>query len=213
MPKVLIVDDHHLVRTGLRNILAEESDIEVVAEAESGEEAIRLNRELAPDVILMDISMPGMSGVETTKRILRATPGARVIVLTALSEQPFPSQLLNIGASGYLTKACDASELLQAIRRVLRGERHIGAEVAQQLAISLLPEKNGSPFAELSSREMEVALMLTQGMTLKAIGDILSRSPKTIATYKYRVYDKVGVRNEVELLKKAIRYGVVEQGV
>lgn len=213
MPTVLIVDDHHLVRTGLRNILAGESDIEVVGDAESGEQAIALNRELGPDVILMDISMPGMSGVETTKRILRATPNVKVIVLTALSEQPFPSQLLDIGASGYLTKACDASELLRAIRRVLRGERHIGAEIAQRLAISLLPKNGESPFAELSSREMEVALMLMQGMTLKAIGETLSRSPKTIATYKYRVYDKIDVKNEVELLRKAIRYGVVEQEV
>lgn len=194
----------------MRNILAGDSELEVVGEAESGDAAIRLNRELAPDLILMDISMPGMSGVETTKRILRATPDVKIIILTAHSEEPFPSRLLDVGASGYLTKACDASELLLAVRRVLRGERHVGGEIAQRLAVSLLSNGNDSPFTGLSSREMEVALMLTQGMSLKAIGEVLSRSPKTIATYKYRVYEKIGVKNEVELLKKAIRYGVVE---
>jgi len=208
---ILIVEDHDLVRTGLKNILAAERDLKVVGEAASGEEAIRLCRELQPDLVLMDVGLPGLSGLETTERILKAQPAIRVIVLTAYSEPPLPARLLDSGASGYLTKACDAAELLRAVRQVRLGERYIGADISQQLAISLLPGTPQSPFQELTSRELEIALMLTQGMNMQAIGKTLHVSPKTVATYKYRIYDKIGVSNEVELLRMALRHGVVSE--
>lgn len=210
MTSLMIVEDHDLVRTGLRNILADAPEIELVGEASTGEEAIRLARKLKPDVILMDVGLPGLSGLETTERILKTQPDIRIIVLTAHTEPPLPARLLDLGASGYLTKACDARELIVAVRAVSRGERYIGSEIAQQLALSLLPGTPQSPFQELTARELEVMMMLTQGMKMTAIADIINVSPKTVATYKYRIYDKVGVKSEVELLRLALRYGLVK---
>lgn len=211
MTDILIVEDHDLVRTGLKNILAGEADLEVVAEASTGEEAIGLARKFKPDLVLMDVGLPGLSGLETTERILKTLADTRVIVLTAHSEPPLPARLLDSGASGYLTKACDAAELLRAVRKVAQGERYIGSDISQQLAISLLPGTPQSPFQELTGRELEIALMLTQGMKMQSIGEVLSVSPKTVATYKYRIYDKVGVGSEVELLRVALRHGLVSE--
>jgi two-component system invasion response regulator UvrY len=210
---ILIVDDHDLVRTGLKNILAGENDFTVAGEAATGEEAIQLARKLEPDLVLMDVGLPGLSGLETTERILKAQPDIRVIVLTAHSEPPLPARLLDSGASGYLTKACDAGELIRAVRQVAGGERYIGADISQQLAISLLPGTPQSPFQDMTSRELEIALMLTQGMKMQSIGEVLNVSPKTVATYKYRIYDKAGVSSEVELLRLALRHGLVSADV
>jgi two-component system invasion response regulator UvrY len=212
MASILIVEDHDLVRTGLRNILENDGGMTVVAEASSGEEAIRLARQHEPDLILMDVELPGLSGLESTERILKTQPKIRVVVLTAHSEPPLPARLLDIGASGYLTKACDARELVNAVRAVARGERYIGAEIAQQLALSLLPGTPQSPFQELTTRELEVALMLTQGMKVQSIAEVINVSPKTVATHKYNAYEKVGVSSEVELLRLALRYGLVKTG-
>lgn len=210
MIRVLIVDDHDLVRTGLRHILDRAEDVDVIAEAGSGEEAIRRQREVDPDVVLMDISMPGMSGMEVTQRMLRGDDSIRIIILTAHAQSPFPSRLLEAGAMGYLTKACAADELLNAIRSVFEGRRYIGSEIAQQLALALLPGTEQSPFEELSSREMEVTLMLTQGMSVADIAQTMSLSPKTVSTYKYRIYEKLQIKNEVELTRLAMRHGLIE---
>ncbi|NDY94643.1 response regulator [Wenzhouxiangella limi] len=213
MIKLMIVEDHELFRTGINNILAKFDNIEVVAETSNGEDAIRLARQLEPDVILMDVGLPGLSGLETTERILKTQSDIRVIVLTAHAEPPLPARLLDIGASGYLTKGASADELVSAVQAVHRGERYIGSEIAQQLALSLLPGTPASPFQDLTGRELEVTLMLIQGMKANSIGEVLKLSPKTVATHKYRIYDKVGVRNEVELLRLAIRYGLFKPEV
>ncbi len=211
MTSILIVEDHDVVRTGLRNILAEAGGLEIVAEASTGEDAIALARKHTPDVILMDVELPGLSGLETTERILKAQPDIRVVVLTAHSEPPLPARLLDIGASGYLTKACNSRELINAVKAVARGERYIGSEIAQQLALSLLPGTPQSPFQDLTARELEVALMLTQGMRMASIAEVINVSPKTVATHKYKVYEKVGVASEVDLLRAALRYGLVKE--
>ncbi len=210
MIKLLIVDDHHLVRTGLRNIIDDAGGIQVVGEASSGETAIQLNRQHKPDVILMDIELPGLSGFETSERILKSSPKVRIVVLTAFTQQPFPARLLDLGAAGYLSKACDAEELLRAIKAVDRGERYIGSEIAQQLAMSLLPGEPMSPFGKLTSRELEVALMFAKGMKANDIAATMSISPKTVATHKYRIYEKVGVDSEVGLLREGIRHGLIK---
>lgn len=210
MTRILIVDDHDLVRTGLCNILKADSALEVVGEAATGEDGIRLARELKPDVVLMDVQLPGLSGLEATERILKVDAGIRVVVLTAFSEPPLPARLLEVGASGYLTKTCEARELINAVKTVARGERFLSAEIAQQLALSLLPGTPQSPFQELTTRELEVALMLTQGMKMKSIGEVVNLSPKTVATHKYKVFEKTGVKSEVELLRLALRYGLVK---
>ena len=149
-----------------------------MGEAASGEQGIRLARELEPDVVLMDVELPGLSGLEATERILKTSDRVRVVVLTAHSEPPLPSRLLEVGASGYLTKSCEASELIRAVKTVAQGERYLSAEIAQQLALSLLPGSPQSPFQELTSRELEIALMLTQGMKMKSIGEVVNLSPK-----------------------------------
>lgn len=212
MIRLLLVDDHDIVRTGIAHIIAKERGIEIVGEAGNGEEAIRLAKQLKPDVVLMDVNMPRLGGVEATQRIRKALPNTRVIILTVHAEAPFPTRLLDAGASGYLTKGCAAGELCDAIRSVYDDRRYIGTDIAQQLALSLLPGAEKSPFDELSTREMEVMMMLIQGDDVSAIAQRLSLSPKTVSTYKYRIYEKLDVRNDVGLTHLAIRHGIVETG-
>lgn len=210
MIRLLLVDDHDIVRTGVAHIIEKHKGIEIVGEAGTGEEALRLVRQHQPDVVLMDVNMPGLGGLEATRRIHRSTPKTKVIILTVHSEAPFPNHLLDAGASGYLTKGCAASELIEAIRYVHRGQRYIGKDIAQRLALSLLPGAERSPFDELSIREMEVMMMLTQGIEVGTIADSLALSPKTVSTYKYRIYEKLDVKNDVELTHLASRHGILE---
>ena len=209
MIRLLVVDDHELVRIGLRHILADYPAIQIAGEAGDGETALRLNRELRPDVVLLDISLPGLSGFEVTTRLKQASPGLGIIILTVHEEAPYPAQLLEAGASGYLTKGCPSTELVEAIRVVARGERHIGSRIAQQMALNMLPGGKKSPFDDLSAREMEVMLMLADGRKVADIAEIMHLSPKTVATYKYRIFDKLNTRSDVDMTRMALRYGIV----
>jgi len=210
MIRVLIVDDHDLVRAGIRRILEASNSVSVSGEADGGEEALRLMREDAADVVLMDVNMPGMGGLEATRRILAARPDARVIILTVHAQAPFPTQLLKAGASGYLTKGCASEELIGAIRKVSNGGRYVSGDIAQQLALSMLPGGERSPLDELSHREIEVMMMLVQGSDIQQIADTLHISHKTVRTYKARLYEKLGVKNAVGLTHMAIRHGILE---
>lgn len=212
MIRLVLVDDHDIVRTGLAHIIATQPDLELVGEAGDGEEGLRLIRELKPDVVLMDVNMPRLGGLEATRRIHQSMPEVRVIILTVHSEAPFPTHLLDAGAMGYLTKGCAADDLLEAIRAVRHGRRFIGRDIAQRLALSLLPGAERCPFDELSAREMEVMMMLVQGQEVGAIARSLALSPKTVSTYKYRVYEKLDVKNDVELTHLAIRHGITDIG-
>ena len=209
MIRLLVVDDHELVRIGLRHILAEYPAIQIAGEAVDGETAIRMNREIKPDVVLLDVGLPGLSGFEVTARLKQACPNLGIIILSVHEEAPYPAQLLEAGASGYLTKGCPVTELVQAIRTVARGGRHIGSRIAQQMALNMLPGGEKSPFDGLSAREMEVMLMLTDGRKIADIADIMNLSPKTIATYKYRIFDKLNTRSDVDMTRMAMRYGIV----
>jgi len=209
MIRLLIVDDHELVRVGLRQILKDYPAIEIVGEAGNGETALRLNRELWPDVVLLDICMPGLSGLEITTRLKQARPGLAVMILSVHESAPYPERLMEAGASGYLTKGCPVTELVQAISTVARGGRHIGSAVAQGMALKMLPGNPASPFDELSVREMEVMLMLADGHRLADIADTMHLSPKTVATYKYRIFDKLNTSNDVAMTRMAMRYGIV----
>ncbi len=209
MIRIMVVDDHELVRIGLRHVLAEYPSIHIAGEAPDGETAIRLNRELKPDVVLLDVCLPGLSGFEVTSRLKQASPELGIIILTIHEQAPYPAQLLEAGASGYLTKGCPATELVQAINTVARGGRHIGSKVAQEMALQMLPGGQGSPFDELSAREMEVMLMLADGRKIADIADIMHLSPKTVATYKYRIFDKLNTRSDVDMTRMALRYGIV----
>jgi len=211
--KVLIVDDHALFRAGIRRILADQDLIEVVGEAESGEAALGLVQKLAPDVILMDVNMPGgMGGIEATRRLGRVAPTSRVIALTMLGDDPFPDQLREVGAMGYLTKGCPADELARAIRTVAAGRPYVDAQVAQARMMSSWQGEQGSPFKELSSRELQVAMMILDGQRTQDISQSLSLSPKTVSTYRQRIYEKLGVHTDVDLTRLAFRYGLIQPG-
>lgn len=206
MIRVLIVDDHALVRTGFRMILAREADIEIVGEAASGEDAIRLAKQHAPDVVLMDVHLPGISGLEATERITQALARTRVIAVTVQDGQPFPKKLLAAGASGYVTKACPADELLAAVRTVARGQRYLSRDVANIIALESLNGQGASPFESLSPRELEVAIALARAESMQAIAARLHLSAKTVATHKYRLYEKVGASSSVTWNINALRY-------
>lgn len=211
MIRLLLVDDHHLVRSGLRRLLDEEEDLEVVAEAASGEESLRLVRELEPDVVLMDVNMPGMGGLEATRRLLSAHRKIKVIAVSMYDDEPYPSRLLEAGAAGYLSKDSAAEEVVAAVRQVAAGKSFVASSIASRLAVSLIKGSGGSPFDQLSQREMQVALMVTQGRGTQAISDTLCLSPKTVSTYRYRVFEKLDVHNDVELTRLAMRYGLLEE--
>ncbi|KPJ89377.1 MAG: hypothetical protein AMJ53_15805 [Gammaproteobacteria bacterium SG8_11] len=210
MIKVTIVDDHELVRSGIIRILKDEPDLEVVAEASSGEEAIQLVKQYKPDVVLMDVNMPGIGGFEATRKLIQMYPDLKVIVVTIHVDDPFPSRMLQAGAMGYLTKGCGVDEIINAIREVNTGRRYISADVAQHLALKLMPGGEDSPFDSLSPRELQVMLMLTQGTKVQEISDKLCLSPKTVSTYRHRLYDKLGVSSDVALTRLAMRYGMVD---
>jgi two-component system invasion response regulator UvrY len=205
----MIVDGHELVRVGLRRILSDYPAIKVVAEAINGETALRLCRKVKPHVVLLDINLPGLSGFEITSRLKQSASGPEVIILTSYVQPPFPKLLLEAGAAGYLTRGCPAQELVQAVKTVASGGRHIGAEIAQKIALDMMPGADCSPFDGLSIREMEVMLSLAEGKNLTEIARMMSLSPKTVATYKYRIYDKLNTRNDVDMTRMALRYGVV----
>jgi two-component system invasion response regulator UvrY len=209
----MLVDDHGLVRTGIRRILEDVQDIDVVAEAENGEQAIKQVRSTHPDVVLMDVSMPGIGGLEATRRITRSSPGTRVIAVTVHGESPYPSQLLEAGAAGYLTKGCDVGEIISAIKSVHVGNQYITRDIAQKLALTFIQHGDRPLLETLTQRELQVMLMVAQGIGNKEISDQLCLSPKTTSTYRYRLYEKLGVDNDVELTRLAIRYGLLEEAV
>ena len=211
MIRVLVVDDHDLVRTGISRMLADIDGLQVIGQAESGEEAIRKSRELKPDVVLMDIKMPGIGGLEATRKLLRSYPDIKVIAVTICEEDPFPTRLLQAGAAGYLTKGAALEEMIQAIRMVFAGQRYISPQIAQQLALkSFQPNLNGSPFDLLSEREIQIALMISNCQKVQTISDKLCLSPKTVNTYRYRIYEKLSITSDVELALLAVRHGMVD---
>ena len=210
MIKVLVVDDHKLVRTGTVRLLSDEPSISIIGEASSGEEAILAVQRLEPDVVLMDVNMPGIGGLEATRRCLRVNPDLKVIILTMHEREPFPSQFMNIGAHGYLTKGADVSEMVRAIKRVMVGQRYLTDEVAQQLALQPFAENQTCPFSKLSGREMQIALMVTKGVPVPEISVALSLSPKTVNSYRYRIFEKLSVHNDVSLTKLAIKHRIID---
>ena len=210
MIDVLLTDDHALVRTGIRRLLEDSGLIRIVGEADCGEDSILLAQKLKPDVILMDVSMPGIGGVEACRRILQRNPEQKIIVLTIHNEQTFPKRMLEIGARGYLTKECNVDEMLLAIKQVYNGKAYIAPSIAQQLALSLLPGNQHNPIDRLSRREFQVMLMISHGLTNAAISEKLCLSPKTISTYRLRLLEKLGAQNEVDLIKIAVEQGMVE---
>jgi two-component system invasion response regulator UvrY len=207
---VLLTDDHELVRTGIRRLLEDSKQVSIIGEADCGETSVQLAQEHQPDIILMDVNMPGIGGVEACRRILQRNPKQKIIVLTVHNEQTFPKRLLEIGARGYLTKECGVDEMIKAIKQVHAGSSYIATSIAQQLALSLLPGNDLNPIDKLSRREFQVMLMISQGLTITEISDKLCLSPKTISTYRLRLLEKLDAHNEIDLIKIAVEQGMIE---
>jgi len=209
--RVLVVDDHDLVRTGITRMLADIDGLQVVGEACTGEEALLKVRELKPDVVLMDVKMPGIGGLEATRKLMRSHPDIKVVAVTVCEDEPFPTRLLQAGAAGYLTKGAALDEMVQTIRLVFAGQRYIDPQIAQQLALkSFQPQNSGSPFDLLSEREIQIALMIANCHKVQNISDKLCLSPKTVNTYRYRIFEKLSITSDVELALLAVRHGMVD---
>ena len=211
MITVALVDDHDLVRSGVRHMLADQADIEVVGEASSGEQAVELLRRQPVDVVLMDLDMPGIGGLEATRKLLHIQPNTRIVIVTAFIEDPLPRRLLDAGAFGYLTKSCDVAEVVRAIRQVYDNKRYLCAEVAQQLALANTGDGE-SALDSLSQRELQVLVMVAKGLRNKEISDQLCLSPKTISTYRHRLYTKLSAHSDVDLAQLAVRHGLMDSG-
>tara|TARA_B100001250_G_scaffold385764_1_gene381759 strand:+ start:565 stop:1212 length:648 start_codon:yes stop_codon:yes gene_type:complete len=207
--RVLVVDDHELVRSGISRLLDDTGMIDVVGQAGSGEDAVRMAKEIEPDIILMDIHMPGIGGMAATRKILHNQPDAQVIAVTVSDDNPYASRLLKMGASGYITKGADADEMLRAIIKVKSGQKYISPEIAQRMALRPFESEAESPFEVLSERELQIALMIVNCQKVQQIGEALFLSPKTVNSYRYRIFEKLNISSDVELTHMALRYGLV----
>lgn len=215
MIRVLVVDDHELVRSGITRMLADNPDLDVIGQASSGEEAIEFVRENRPDIVLMDIRMPGIGGLEATRRILRLDDSIRVIVVTACADDPYPSRVMQSGAQAYITKGADIQEMVRAIRKAHSGQRYISPEIAQKMALKQLAgEKDDdgelAKFDRLSEREMQIAMMVVDCQKVQDISDKLCLSPKTVNSYRYRIFEKLEISSDVELALMAVRLGLLD---
>lgn len=213
MIKIILVDDHELVRTGIRRILEDVDGFTILAEAKSGEDAVQLCRKNAPDVILMDVNMPGIGGLEATKKIVRMSESTRVICLSMHTESPIPMQVMEAGAYGFLTKDAEPDEVIRAIHKVAAGQKYVDSDVANSIAIGRLSPRSDNPFNDLSSRELSIAMRLTKGKRVPEIASELSINPKTVNTYRYRMFDKLGVATDVELTHLALRHKLIDSNL
>ena len=211
--RVLVADDHDLVRMGIVRMLGDVSDIEVVGEACCGEEAVKLAKELQPDIILMDVRMPGIGGLEATRKVIAACKTTKVIAVTSVSDDIFPERLMKAGASGYVTKGAGFDEIIDAINTVKRGSLYMSTSIAQQLALRNFSgggTDGGSPFDSLSERELQTSIMIANGSKAQEIADAFCVSSKTVNTYRYRIFDKLNIGSDVELALLAVKYKLLD---
>jgi two-component system invasion response regulator UvrY len=206
---VLLVDDHSVVRMGFKMLIESESDMAVIGEAESGEQGITSFKEYKPSVVIMDITMPGMGGLDAIERIIAFDKKAKILVLSAHEDSVHPKRALSAGALGYLTKRSAAEELIKAIRAVNSGEKYLEPNIAQQMAITQLTGEN-NPVEILSDREFEVFIALAKGKSTNEIADTMCLSPRTVGTHLYNIKQKLNANNSAEIALIAIRCGLLE---
>ncbi|MEY5021141.1 MAG: hypothetical protein RJA91_700 [Pseudomonadota bacterium] len=207
--KILLVDDHAVVRMGFKMLIEAEADIKVIGEAESGEVAVKLFQELKPDIIVMDITMPGIGGLEAIDRIMAKDKNTKILVLSAHEDSVHPKRVLNAGAMGYLTKRSAAEELIKAIKSIHQGKRYLESNIAQQMAITQLSGET-NPVEILSDREFEVFMALAKGKSTNEIADTLCLSPRTVGTHLYNIKQKLNANNSAEIALIAIRCGLID---
>lgn len=210
MIRVVLADDHTIVRAGLKEILADTGDIEVVGEATNGHEVMARVRELPFDVLVLDMSMPGRSGIELIRQVKGEKSGVRILVLSMHSEEQYAVRALKAGASGYLTKESAADQLVAAIRRIAGGGAYVTPETAQRLALGLDAAAEGPPHASLSEREMQVFQLIAGGKSVTDVADLLALSVKTVSTHKTRIMQKLNVTNQTELIRYAMRHKLID---
>jgi DNA-binding NarL/FixJ family response regulator len=209
--RIIIADDHEIVRNGLRSLIEKEPDIEVIAEADNGRTAVRIALELAPDVVIMDIGMPDMNGIEAARQIIVAMPAIKVIALSMHAEKRYVMEMLKAGASGYILKDNAYEELARAIRTALNNRTYLSPQVAEIVIgdyVQLAQTANCSVFSLLSPREREVLQLLAEGNSTAQIADHLCISVKTVETYRQHIMEKLNIRSIAELTKYAIREGL-----
>jgi two-component system invasion response regulator UvrY len=204
MTRVLVADDHPVVREGVRRILQDATEMEVVGEAGRTDEALDAARDLKADVLILDISMPGPSYLEVLAALPAASPGTRALILSAQPEGEFAVQAMRAGATGYLTKGYSPADLIAAVRQVASGRRYVSAAFAEQLALGLIGEEARPPHEQLSGREFEVLRLLARGLSLKEIAGRLGVSPKTVSSFRARVLDKMGFRTNADIVRYAL---------
>ena len=206
---ILLVDDHAVVRMGFKMLIEAEEGIKVIGEAESGEIAVKLFQELKPDIIVMDITMPGIGGLEAIDRIMAKDKNTKILVLSAHEDSVHPKRALNAGAMGYLTKRSAAEELIKAIKSIHQGKRYLEPNIAQQMAITQLSGES-NPIEILSDREFDVFIALAKGKSTNEIADTLCLSPRTVGTHLYNIKQKLNANNSAEIALIAIRCGLID---
>jgi two-component system, NarL family, invasion response regulator UvrY len=209
MLTIAIVDDHHIVRAGFREMLSDELGVELAFEAGTGEDALEMVKGSPCAVMLLDLSLPGKSGVDTLREMRQRHPDIRVLVLSGFPEERYALSMLRNGADGYLCKDCERDELIRAIRTVATGRRYVSRHTAELLADEMAGSSRGAPHDSLSERELQVFLRLAAGESVSAIADSLHLSVKTISTYRTRLLEKLGVSSNAELASYAIRHGLM----
>jgi len=207
--KVMLVDDHAVVRTGFKLLLQACNDIEVVAEADSGEAACQMYESVAPDVVVMDIAMAGMGGIEAIKRLLAKNSRARILALSAHEDTSHPKRALQAGALGYLSKRSAPEVLIDAIRLIAQGQRYLDAQIAQRMAVQDITGKQG-PMEKLSAREFEVFMQLAHGQSVAQISVALALSSSTVGTHLYNIKQKLRLVNQAEMALLAVRHGLID---
>ena len=208
--RVAIVDDHALIRVSLSHLLADVPGLDILWQADSGEEALQLVRDSPPDVMLLDLDMPGMGGHEAALRLLKMASTVKIVMLSVTDDGPWPTRLLQAGVTGYISKGAELDELVMAIRRAAQGKRYISPNLAQELALQpFAAQQVGNPFDQLSERELQVLSALSGGKRVQEIAEQLCLSPKTISTYRTRLLLKVGVDNDMAVARLALQFGVI----
>lgn len=212
MTKILVVDDHDLVRMGIVRMLADIDGYQVVGDAKSGEEAVTKARILKPDVVLMDVKMPGMGGLEATKKLLTVNPVIKIIAVTACDDDLYPTRLMQAGAVGYVTKGAEFTEITDAINKVIRGDLYMSNSIAQQLALRTFSGNSNqeSPFEKLSQRELQTAMLIANGQKVNDIANTFCVSPKTVNSYRYRIFEKLDINSDVELTLLAVKHNLLD---
>ncbi|WP_066801037.1 response regulator [Moraxella oblonga] len=209
--QVLVADDHDLVRMGIVRMLDDDPEIQVIAEANCGETTISRTKQCKPDVVLLDVNMPNVNGVEATKRIKQFDNNIKILAVSSLSAEPYPSLLLKAGVSGYITKGTPIDEMIKAIKKVYGGGNYFSHEIADVLAKNVLDDHK-NPLDSLSEREKQVLIMVVNCQSTQEIADQLFVSVKTVNTYRYRIFEKLGVDSDVKLTHLAMRYGLIQTG-